>query len=71
MGFAEKVRRTLPSQLTRVVVAFCTLIPLLLVVVCETAHHHRYGHFVGYGIHLDVLSEESAATERLLSDEHG
>jgi hypothetical protein len=29
-------------------------------VTAETVHHHRFGHFVGYGLHTDVIVANSA-----------
>ncbi len=39
---------------------FLLLISLGLAVVFELIHYHRFGHFVGYGLHADLLSMQQS-----------
>src|ERR1700751_89178 len=37
------------------VLVWCVGFVLALILALEGWHHHRYGHFVGYGLHADVF----------------
>ena len=42
-----------------VIGSLVTLILLALILV-EIAHHFEFGHFIGYGLHADVIQRSSS-----------
>ena len=56
----KPMRRT--GKLRRGIRWLSICLPLALfsvVAVLENTHHHQYGHYFGYGPHVDVVSEDS------------
>lgn len=47
------------KRILRILVS-CVGFAFVLTVIAEVSHHHRYGHFVGYGLHIDVILGDSA-----------
>ncbi len=52
----------MPIVLQRVckVLVWCFGLVVVLLLTAEGWHHHKFGHFVGYGLHADVILGNSA-----------
>lgn len=47
------------ASLLRSLLLAVVAITCLAVIGVEWVHHHNYGHFVSYGLHVDVLNEDA------------
>ena len=59
----DRIRRWLRAIIL-VLGSFFALLSVSVVFV-EARHHKRFGHFVGYGVHLDIVRESSMLEESI------